>query len=273
MPDPVLSLWKDGPAERIEIGVLDDETIEELLGSALGGPVDAATVRELAARSRRNPMFLRELVNGALETGALVDSGGLWRLEGALSPTVRLAELVALRLGDLSQTERSVLELLALGEPLGPAELEQLADRPAVDALEDKGLIASETPGGRIEIRLAHPVYGDVVRAGISALRERDISRALAEVTEAIGARRQGDLLKVATWRLVGGGGSAELLAEGAMVAQARHEYSLTERLARAAIEAGAGFEARFVAAEAAHFQGRSEQAERELAELAAPAK
>ena len=128
LPDPVLSLWKDGPAERIEIGVLDDETIEELLVSALGGPVDAATVRELAARSRGNPMFLRELVNGALETGALVDAGGLWRLQGALSPTVRLVELVALRLGDLSQSERSVLELLALGEPLGPAELAQLAD-------------------------------------------------------------------------------------------------------------------------------------------------
>jgi DNA-binding CsgD family transcriptional regulator len=271
LPDPVLSLWKDGPAERIEIGVLDDETIEELLASALGGPVDAAAVRELAGRSRGNPMFLRELVNGALETGALVDVGGLWRLTGALSPTVRLVELVGLRLGDLSQSEQSVLELLALGEPLGPVELEQLADRPAVDALEEKGLIKSENQGGRIEIRPAHPVYGDVVRAGISALRERDISRFLAEVIEAVGARRQGDPLKVATWRLVGGGGTAEQLLFGAMVARGRHEYSLTERLASAAIGAGAGFEARFVAAEAAHFQGRTEQAERELAALAAP--
>jgi AAA ATPase domain len=76
LPDPVLSLWKDGPAERIEIGALDDETIEELLASALGGPVDAATVRELAGRSRGNPMFLRELVNGALATGALAEAGG-----------------------------------------------------------------------------------------------------------------------------------------------------------------------------------------------------
>src|ERR1700722_19256148 len=101
LPDPVLSLWKDGPAERIEIGVLDDETMEELLASVLGGPVDAATVQELAGHSQGNPMFLRELVNGALATGALADAGGLWRLEGALSPTVRLAELVALRLGDL----------------------------------------------------------------------------------------------------------------------------------------------------------------------------
>ena len=272
LPDPVLSLWKDGPAERIEIGVLDDATIDELLVSALGGPVDAATVRQLAARSRGNPMFLRELVNGALDTGVLVEAGGLWRLEGALSPTVRLGELVALRLGDLSGAERSVLELLALGEPLGPAELGRLADPGAVDALEEKGLIASATQGGRIEIRLAHPVYGDVVRAGISARREQAISRSLADVIEADDARGQADHLKVATLRLVGGGGSAELLTSGAMLARARHEYPLTERLARAAIEAGAGFEARFAAAEAAHLQGRHDQAEQELAALAAQA-
>ena len=272
LPDPVLSLWKDGPAERIEIGALDGATIEELLASALGGPVDAAAVRELAGRSRGNPMFLRELVHGALGTGVLAEAGGLWRLVGPLSPSVRLVELVALRLGDLSQSERSVLELLALGEPLGPAELARLADPPAVDALEEKGLITSGTQGRRIEIRLAHPVYGDVVRAGISALRERAVSRSLADVIEAVGARRQGDPLKVATWRLVGGGGSAELLVSGAMVARAGHEYSLTERLARAAIEAGAGFEARLMAAETAHLQGRSGQAEQELAALAAQA-
>ena len=46
--------------------------------------------------------------------------------------------------------------------------------------------------------------------------------------------------------------------------------HRLTERLARAAIEAGAGFEARLMAAEAAHLQGRSDQAEQELAALAA---
>ncbi len=269
-PDPVLSLWKDGPAERIEIGVLDDETIEELLVSALGAPVDAATVRALAGRSRGNPMFFRELVNGAVETGALVEAGGLWRLQGALAPTVRLVELVAARLGDLSTSERSVLELLALGEPLGSAELVRLADPPAVDALEAKGLITSGREASGIEIRLAHPVYGDVVRAGTSARRERALARSLADVIETAGARVQADPLKVATLRLVGGGGSAELLESGAMVARAHHDYSLTERLGRAAVDAGAGFEARFVAAEAAHFQRRSDQAEQELAALAA---
>ena len=228
LPDPVLSLWKDGPAERIEIGVLKDETIEELLASALGGPVDAATVRELVVRSRGSPMFLRELVNGALETGALIDAGGLWRLAGALSPTLRLAELVALRLGELSQSERSVLEMLALGEPLGPAELAQLADPLAVDALEEKGLIASDTDGAGSRSAWPTPFTGTWCAPQSARSASGPFPAHLADVIEAVGARRHGDTLKVATWRLVGGGGGAELLVSGAMAARARHEYSLS---------------------------------------------
>jgi hypothetical protein len=124
-PDPILSLWKDGPAERIEVGLLDEPSIEELLVAVLGGPVDAASVRLLVDRCQGNPLFLRELVTGALETGTLVDEGGIWRLRAGLRPTARLVELVALRLGDLSGPERAVLELLALGEPLEQAELDR----------------------------------------------------------------------------------------------------------------------------------------------------
>jgi DNA-binding CsgD family transcriptional regulator len=265
----VVSLWKDGPAERIDVGVLDDQAMEDLLVAALRGPVDAASVRQLVDRCRGSPMFLRELVNGALETGALVDEGGIWRLRGALRPTARLVELVALRLGDLPGPERDVLALLTLGEPLGQTTLARLPDPDAVDAVEDKGLITSRMDGRRVQVWLAHPVYGDVVRVGISALRERALARSRAEVIEATGGRRREDTLLVASWRLVGGGGSAELLVSGAIAARARHDHSLAEQLARAAIDKGAGFEAQFVAAEAAHAQGRPDQAEQELAALA----
>jgi DNA-binding CsgD family transcriptional regulator len=271
-PDPVVALWKDGPAERIELGALDDAAIEELLFTALRGPVDAASVRHLVDRCRGSPMFLRELVTGAIETGALVDEGGIWRLRGALRPTARLVELVALRLGDLPRPERAVLELLTLGEPLGQTTLAQLSDPDAVDAVEDKGLIISRKDGRRVQVWLTHPVYGDVVRAGTSALRELALARSRAEVIEATGGRRREDTLLVASWRLVGGGGSAELLVSGAIAARARHDHTLAEQLARAAMDKGAGFEARFVAAEAAHAQGRPDQAERELAALAAHA-
>jgi DNA-binding CsgD family transcriptional regulator len=268
-PDPVVALWKDALADRIEVGVLDAAAIEELLVSVLGGPVDAASVRQLVDRCRGNPLFLRELVSGALEAGALVDEGGLWRLRGDLRPTARLVELVALRLGDLTGPQRAVLELLTVGEPLEQAELAQFADPASVDALERKGLITSRPDGRRVQVWLAHPVYGDVVRVGISAIRGQRIARSLAEVIEAAGGRRREDTLRLASLRLTGGGGSAELLVAGAIAARARHDHALAERLARAAIEEGAGFAARYVAAEAAQYQGRPEQAEDELAALA----
>jgi predicted ATPase len=174
-PDPVV-LWKDGLAERMELGVLGDAAIEELLVKVLTGPVDAAAVRQLADRRGGNPMVLRELVSGALHSGALAADGGLWRLRGGLRPTARLVELVELRLGDLSGAERAVLELAAVGAPLGQGELAQLADPAAVEGLERKGLLTSRMDGRRIQVWLAHPVYGDVVRAGISALREPGIA-------------------------------------------------------------------------------------------------
>ncbi|MCW2894754.1 MAG: transcriptional regulator, LuxR family, partial [Actinomycetia bacterium] len=272
VPDPVVALWKDALAERIEVAALPAAAIEELLVTVLGGPVDTASLRQLTDHCRGNPMVLRELVSGALDTGALAADGGIWRLRSELRPTARLVEVVALRLGNLTEAERAVLELVAVGEPLGQAELTRLADAGSVETLERKGLIRSLADGRRVQLRLAHPVTGDVVRAGLSALRERALTRSLAEVIEATGARRREDTLRLASLRLVGGGGSAGLLQAGAIAARGRHDHSLAEQLARAALAEGVGFAARFVAAEAAQFQGRPAQAERELAALAADA-
>ena len=86
------------------------------------------------------------------------------------------------------------------------------------------------------------------------------------ELAEASGGRRQDDTLLLASLRLVGGDGSSELLVAGAKAARERRDYALAERMARAAIESGEGFEARLLAAEAAHMSGRHEQAALELA-------
>ncbi len=264
--DPMVVLWKDHLAERIELGPLDEPTMEDLLVTVLGGPIDAASMHHVAERSLGNPLFLRELVAGALESGALADENGLWRLRGTLRPTPRLVELVTLRLGNLTDPERHVMELAALGEPLAQPALDELAETTAVEALEDRGFITSRMDGRRLQIWLAHPVYGDVVRMGISARRERALARALAEAS---GGRRQEDTLLLASLRLVGGGGSGELLLAGAKAARERHDYALTEKMARAAVENGEGFDARFLAAEAAHVRGRHAEAAQDLEALA----
>ena len=264
--DPMFVLWKDYGAARIELSSLDGEAIEDLLLAVLGGPVDTVSLRQIAERSQGDPLFLHELVIGARESGSLREENGIWRLRGTLAPTPRLVDMVTTRLGALTDAERHALELTALGEPLAQPALDQLADAEGIEVLEDRGFIASRMDGRRLQVCLAHPVYGDVVRAGITPRRQRVLARELAE---AAGGRRQDDTLLLASLRLVGGEGSSELLIAGAKAARDRRDYELTERMARAAVDSGEGFEARLLASEAAHRSGRHEQAARELAALA----
>jgi|GEM_PF-991174 len=267
--DPMVVLWKDLGAERIALDALEDEAVEELLTTVLGGPVDRAAIRLTCERALGDPGFLRELVTGALDSRTLREENGVWRIRGDLAPTARLAELVGIRLGALSEAERHVLELTAMGEPLAQPILDELTDAAAVEALEDRGLLISRMDGRRLQIRVAHPVMAEVIRAGISPRRERALARALAEST---GGRRQEDTLLLASLRLVGGGGSKELLLAGAQAARERRDVALSEKMARAAIDSGAGFEARYLAADSAHLRGRHDQAVQELAALAADA-
>jgi DNA-binding CsgD family transcriptional regulator len=268
-PEPVTALWKDGVIERLELVGLDARAVAQLLESVLRGPVDRATVAQLAVRGQGNVLFLRELVIGALQDHSLCDDGGIWRLVGPVYPSERLVELVEARLGRLDPAERRLLEVVSFGEPLGPAELRALADPDVVEALEWKGLLVSRSDGHRAEVRLGHPLYGDVLRSRVSALRVPEIARSLAESVEAMGARRREDTLRVATWRLQGGGADPDRMLAAATTARWRYDFPLAEQLAKAAVDAGAGFDAELLAAQLACLQGRAEEADAQLKELA----
>jgi hypothetical protein len=45
-PDPVVGLWKDGLAERVEVQALGRGELDELVTGALGGQVEGTTLRE-----------------------------------------------------------------------------------------------------------------------------------------------------------------------------------------------------------------------------------
>ncbi|HTK63396.1 MAG TPA: AAA family ATPase [Pseudonocardia sp.] len=268
-PDPVVALWKDGVLERVELAGLPPGLTGELVGAALGGPVDPETLLTLVDRCDGNALFLRELVLGALDDGTLRREDGMWRLVGPPHPSSRLVELVESRLCGLAPEERALLELVSYGEPLGRAELDTLGDPELAERLERKGLLSVRLNHRRLEVRLGHPVYGDVIRAGLPVLRVQSMARALAESVEAYGARRREDILRVGGWRLVGGGGSPQLMLAAATSARWRYDFELAQRLVLAAQELGAGFDADLLAARLAGIQGRSDLAENLLAGLA----
>jgi DNA-binding CsgD family transcriptional regulator len=271
-PDAVVALWKDELLDRMDLGPLDDESLETLLAAALGGVVEARTVKSLISRSLGNVLFLRELVLGAIQDGTLCEQDGVWRLAGELTPSNRLVELVEARLSGLAPAARALIEVLAFGEPLELAELGALGDSGLVDDLERAGIVETRESGDGVEVGLAHPIYGEVVRTRVPVARKRGIARSLAEVVTASGMPRPQDRLRVATWRLTGGGGDPQLMLEAAVIARWRYDLPLAERLAETAARSGAGFDAELLIAQLAALQGRGGDSERMLCALAVAA-
>jgi DNA-binding CsgD family transcriptional regulator len=271
-PGPVVALWKDGLLQRRDLAGLSFDAIGDLLSTVLGGPVDPALTRTLARRCDGNVLFLRELVTGARADGSLRMDEGMWRVVRPLHPSHRLVKLVETRLAGLSGQERQLLELVSFGEPLGQSELEALGDLAVAERLESANLLRVRVSHGRMEVRLSHPVYGDVLRAGLSEERVAAVARTLAEAVESTGVHRTDELLRIGSWRLAGGGGSPGLMLAAAVEARWRYDFALAERLVSAAQERGAGFDADLLAAKLLGIQGRSERAEDVLAVLASTA-
>ena len=94
-PDAVVSLWKDAGAARLELQPLSESETGVLAESALGGAVETAVLRWIYDSSRGNVLYLRELLRGALDSGALEQAAGLWRLSRRPPPNRSLSELRA----------------------------------------------------------------------------------------------------------------------------------------------------------------------------------
>lgn len=269
-PDAVTALWKDAGTEWLELAPLSQVECSQLIEAVLGGQVDGATLHELWRLSVGNALFLRELVNGALEAGTLEEVHGVWRATGTLTTSTRLVEIVEARIGRLAPEIRAVVELVAVGEPLCLSLLESLVPASGLDAADQAGLLALVYDQQRTRVRLAHPLYGELLRATTPPLRALAIRRRLADAIAVTGARRRDDLLRLAVWQLESGViPKPALLVNAARQASSRFfDNALAERLAAAAYEADGDIRAGLVQAEAQHAQGKSQDADRLLVKL-----
>ncbi|MGH3797291.1 MAG: LuxR C-terminal-related transcriptional regulator [Pseudonocardiaceae bacterium] len=269
-PDPVVTLWKDGLADRLELPPLPRPEVHRLVAEVLGGVVDSRTSERLWQASLGNAVFLRELVEGGYQSGRLRMRDGVWRWSGPMDPTPRLHEIVADQLGGLDTDERAALELLATGEPLGLGRLAGLTSPEVVAALERRGLVIVENSGWRAQARLVQPIYGAVVRG---QLPEADACRLRRRLAHAyLPWQCHDDLLRAGTLLVDSDepGANAGLLADAAVRANLALDHDLAARMARAALDGAGGVRAHLALQEALRWQGKPEEAE-QAAVAAAP--
>src|SRR5215468_8090713 len=230
VPDLVTGLWRDGRVERIDLEDLSRTQLDTLLHLALGGPMEAGAGQEFWEVTRGNPLYVRELVLGGLESGALVERSGVWHLEDRLPSTTRLLDLVGQRIGQLSAEARSVVELLALCQPLELGHLEATTPVAVLESLELAGLVTIAVDCQ--EVRLAHPMYARVIRAAIPRSRVRAILLAQADRLEAAAPVPSPAALRIALWRLdAGGQPDPTVLIRAAHMARYAHDFRIVRRL------------------------------------------
>jgi DNA-binding CsgD family transcriptional regulator len=267
VPDAVESLWKDAGARRIDLAQFTDDAILQLVETGLDGPVEHATAQRVVEMSAGNPLYARELVLGALDQGTLALDHGLWRLRGRPSVPPSLTDLIRRRMGSIGDAEHRPLELLALGEPLSLDEVIALTSYEGLAAAEERGMVAISQAAGEAEVRLAHPLYGEVLREALPVLRARELRLRLAETIQRRQPVSPDDALRAARWLIDAGAQvPSVLLVDAAAAANLAGDPALGAELARRALDAGAGLDATLLLARAHTIRNRFEDAEAVLA-------
>ncbi len=240
--DCLARLPVEGQVGVVHVDALPEAVMDRLIDHGTGGRIDVAARRRLRATARGNPAALRDLLHGAVPGG--------------------LSDHVVSRLAGLDTAVRTVVEMVACGEPVPLSLLERRAGAEQVAAAEEAGVVICERAENRVQARLEHPLFSEVLRARMPVARRRSTYRSLARELMATPMRRGEDVLRAALWQVEGGHiVRADLVRGGALQAVGRAGLTLAERLAQAFRAAEPGPRSDWLMAEILEYQGRSAEA------------
>ncbi|GAB3138824.1 LuxR family transcriptional regulator [Micromonospora sonneratiae] len=245
IPLPVRALWTDDLVGHMELHELCRNDVKALAEAILGQQIDEPTADHLMRLSNGNALLLRELVTAAQNSAEVVERYGVLHWTGQPKLGTDLDVLIDTRFEQLDPDVRTVVELVALGEPIGEGLLQKLALCKHAEVAEKLGFIQLVENDRRRNLVLAHPIYGEVARQRCTVIRTRQLTAQLADLVEATGARRRDDLLRIAVWRLDSNTASDRgQLLEAARQAFGQYDVPLAGRLARAALDIDGSYEA-----------------------------
>lgn len=240
VPAPLVALWKDDLAHRVELQPLSRDETYGLVAAVLQADVDPAALRWYWDNTLGNPLYLRELLLADRDGATLRQVGGTWsRTEHDRGGARRLRELVQSRLGRIDPTWRPVLEALSVTGPLPVDVVAGLVAPGALEGLAEQGLLTTHTVGGGRDggpasevVHLAHPIHGVVLRDALDPVRAPRLRRQVLDALDARPDRSPAETVRLVTLRLDHGVEveTSQLMA-AARYAQAAGSQAVAERL------------------------------------------
>ena len=176
----------------LPLGRLPDDAIYEIVqAQATGGPLEAGVADLLVRKADGNPLHALELFRHLTATGDVAPREGKLRfregwVDAGLPP--RLRDVMAARLGLLSDDDRGLLDIAAVdGVPIDGQALAGVLERPLLRVLQglqrlsrQHGLVQPDREG----FRFANALYRDVIYRDLAPDLRRELHRLLAEHLE-----------------------------------------------------------------------------------------
>lgn len=272
IPTAVSEIWKAGHFDRLDLQPLSREETATLVAAALEGPVHPDAARRLWKLTRGNVLFVRNIVEQERADGRLVQHHGYWTWQGEPVLAPGLLETIESRIGALPPSVGDVIDALAVGEPLELTAVTSITSAAAVEEAESRGLITLDQIDDAVQVRVAHPLYGEVRRRRAPSTRLRRLRGLVAAQLAAADDRDDMSVLvRRATLSL-----QSDLAAEPELYLRAAQgalwlaDLNLAERLGEAAIRTGAPAEAAFIRGHALGWLGRGREADVVLADVSA---
>jgi DNA-binding CsgD family transcriptional regulator len=204
VPPTIQHLWKDGHLSRLDLGPLGPVESALLMEAVVGAPVEASVVADVYSRSQGLPLALRELLTEALSGGSLAVRDGLAQAVGPLPRSRRLHEVIVGNLRRLESGHRSVLDVVAVAEPVPLRLLSEVVHRDDMRAAERHGVIRSfdsRLAGvDRHVVMVGHPLYGQAALAELTPLDRRLVLERLIDAAQGMIETDKVLALRVASW-------------------------------------------------------------------------
>lgn len=260
-PPTLTALWTSGVIDRIDVPALTEVDSAELGATVLGDRLSGALAGQAHEICRGNPLLLREVLLDSRASGALGHTDDGWVGVEPLRPGPRVVDLVSARLSSLGSDARSVLDLVAVGEPVTVGILGE-DERRQLDELEVAGLVHVDLSETGHRARCDHALIGDAIRRALPTRRRDDVRRDVIRRMTTHRPLGPGDALRAARWAgelhdpvdpVMATVAAAEALAVG--------EYELAAAFAGEVLETEDSLEALLSLAQARRMQSRPDEA------------